>query len=99
MFSKNKFNCICLIIIILYILYGIYTSKNVFNSITQKTNHLILPILNKKYEIRINKPDIDYVRTRDFMRVDCKNKMRVGGKAQLQKNAPDKLFRIDGAWY
>ena len=42
---------------------------------------------------------IQGVRTRDFVRYDCKNMVRIGGPPEYLKNAPHPLYRIDGAWF
>ncbi len=36
---------------------------------------------------------------RDFKRFPCKDRRRVGGLPNYLSNAPDPLWRIDGAWY
>ncbi|CAF1016847.1 unnamed protein product [Brachionus calyciflorus] len=43
--------------------------------------------------------NFEQVRVRDFKFYNCSNIKRIGGKAQYIKNAPNDLFRIDGAWY
>jgi hypothetical protein len=42
---------------------------------------------------------LDFVRTRDFIRYDCENKVRLGGSDDFINGAPDMMTRIDGAWY
>jgi predicted small secreted protein len=37
--------------------------------------------------------------TRDFVRYNCRNKVRIGGKKEYIQNAPNNLWRIDGAWF
>lgn len=37
--------------------------------------------------------------TRDFLRIDCKNTIRIGGPTEYVKNAPSPLYRIDGSWF
>ncbi len=37
--------------------------------------------------------------TRDFIRYNCKNMVRIGGPPEHVLNAPHDLFRIDGAWF
>ena len=36
--------------------------------------------------------------TRDFIRYTCKNRVRIGGQQKFIRNAPNSLWRIDGAW-
>lgn len=43
--------------------------------------------------------DLAEVRIRDFMFYTCNSIKRIGGREQLVQNAPDELFRIDGAWF
>lgn len=38
------------------------------------------------------------IQTRDFIRYECQNIKRLGGLREYQRNAPDPLYRIDGAW-
>lgn len=45
------------------------------------------------------KPSIEYVKIRDFMSIDCRNRIRIGGRDKIRKVVPNDLFRIDGAWY
>ena len=42
------------------------------------------------------KTELDYVKTRDFMRYECTTMKRIGGNIQ---NSPHPLYRIDGAWF
>lgn len=51
------------------------------------------------YFSTVKKSKFDYVRTRDFIRWDCQRIMRVGGQAEYRANAPNELYRIDGAWF
>ena len=41
----------------------------------------------------------DLIKTRDFMRYECKNRVRIGGFKDYIKNTNDVLWRIDGAWF
>lgn len=54
--------------------------------------------LNLKLELK-SKSKLDYIKTRDFMRYECKKMMRIGGPSGYIKNAPHSLYRIDGAWF
>jgi hypothetical protein len=45
------------------------------------------------------KPSIENVKIRDFMSIDCRNRIRIGGRDKIRKVVPNDLFRIDGAWY
>lgn len=42
---------------------------------------------------------LNQIRARDFMFYKCKNIKRIGGHLNFVNNAPDELWRIDGAWY
>ena len=39
------------------------------------------------------------INLRDFYGYECKNMMRMGGSEAAVKNAPNPLWRIDGAWF
>lgn len=39
------------------------------------------------------------VGTRDFMRYECHRLKRIGGHEKHIKNAPHRLYRLDGAWF
>jgi hypothetical protein len=39
------------------------------------------------------------IHTRDFLRYKCEKTLRVGGEPQFLANAPDLLYRVDGAWH
>lgn len=41
----------------------------------------------------------DSIELRDFMRYQCRKRQRVGGEERFKSNAPDSLYRIDGAWF
>lgn len=43
--------------------------------------------------------DFSRVKTRDFMRYECVNSIRIGGPERFVKNAPHPLYRIDGSWF
>ena len=65
-----------------------------------------LGILKRTYEskrkdiesLRIQAGKLEAIKTRDFIRHDCKLMRRIGGYESFRKNAPDPLYRIDGAW-
>ncbi|CAF0955903.1 unnamed protein product [Brachionus calyciflorus] len=74
-----------------------------------RKNNVILPIKKikesyREYElIKLNSEEgesnFEAVRVRDFKFYKCNNIKRIGGKPEYLKNAPDDLFRIDGAWF
>ncbi|RMZ98987.1 methyltransferase 24, partial [Brachionus plicatilis] len=59
--------------------------------VKEKTNDISSQINSDNY--------FQQIRVRDFMFYKCKNIRRIGGKPKSVKNAPDNLWRIDGAWY
>jgi len=54
-------------------------------------------IWNNKPEDLISKLNKEEM-TRDFIRYTCKNRVRIGGQQKFIRNAPNSLWRIDGAW-
>lgn len=42
---------------------------------------------------------LDLIKTRDFMRYECLNQKRIGGLSKFVKNAPNPMYRLDGAWF
>lgn len=46
-----------------------------------------------------NQTNLPETRIRDFLFFQCNKVRRIGGKPGFVKNAPDELYRIDGAWY
>ncbi|CAF0957400.1 unnamed protein product [Brachionus calyciflorus] len=68
-----------------------------------KVTLFILFVLNviflKNIKNNRKSDNLEQVRVRDFKFYNCKNIKRIGGKPQYVKNAPNDLFRIDGAWY
>ncbi|CAF1136961.1 unnamed protein product, partial [Brachionus calyciflorus] len=65
--------------------FGEFIQKNVLSSFTNSIN--------------CESDSLEQVRVRDFKFYTCKNIKRIGGKREYVKNAPNDLFRIDGAWY
>ena len=58
-------------------------------------------LLSKKTSPPIEYEALDqkYLQTRDFLRYDCMERVRIGGLANYVKSTSDKLWRIDGAWF
>lgn len=110
---KNKFLFFLIVFISTIILINIFQSKLTTNivQITDVIDSVNKPKCtdDNNDNKNVNKPGdsnsnnkrdkLKYVKTRDFIRYDCKNITRVGGQPQFVKNAPDRMFRIDGAWF
>ncbi|RNA07952.1 methyltransferase 24 [Brachionus plicatilis] len=45
------------------------------------------------------KKGFNSIKLRDFMRYECRQRLRIGGEERFTVNAPDPLYRIDGAWF
>ena len=86
-------NCRKLSLLILIFVLIIFSCKYIIN------------YSDVKIKISTNKslsPDlmiINNMKVRDFERYTCKNIVRVGGWEETMKKVPDKLYRIDGAWF
>ena len=68
---------------------------NKFNSFS----HLMTITKVKIEQFKSPNIDLSTIRVRDFMFYNCSNIVRIGGLSNYVKNAPNKLWRIDGAWY
>jgi hypothetical protein len=44
-------------------------------------------------------PLLKEIESRDYHRYKCKDMKRIGGNSASIQQVPDKLYRIDGAWY
>jgi hypothetical protein len=82
--KKSFYFCSLLVVLNIFWLYMILKSKKV----------------QTEEPIYINDNISHYIGlTRDFFRYECKNIKRIGGRAEFVNNAPDALWRIDGAWF
>lgn len=89
------------IVFIFSIIKNLKQTKSELMNSHEKQNQELLKQKNsvKKTTRWKSRNKLDYVRTRDFIRYDCENLKRIGGMSQYVANAPDPLFRIDGAWF
>ncbi len=60
---------------------------------------IIIILVINKYNINHNEHTITDTTARDFIRYECKNRVRIGGYSELTKKAKSNLWRIDGAWF
>ena len=86
--NKQIFILIILFLFLIYIIYDNLISHK------RKTKNEIISTTQSN---TIN--DFENIKSRDFLRYDCKNLKRIGGNDTAKKNSPDNLWRIDGAWY
>jgi hypothetical protein len=59
----------------------------------------INPDFSSSFKSVKERSKLDFVQTRDFIRYDCENIVRVGGRVSLVEATPDNMTRIDGAWF
>ncbi len=56
----------------------------------------LTPILSQPQNVP---PLMHEIESRDFHRYKCKDMKRIGGNSDSIQQVPNKLYRIDGAWY
>lgn len=85
---------ILLFLLIVSIVISIYYCNNFYEK--HKTFAKNKPEINV---FTLNESNLYLIKTRDFMSYNCKNMKRIGGQNEFIKNAPNPLYRIDGAWF
>ena len=77
----------------LFLIIFIYFMTNIKEKVGPLKELVISKITNEETI------DLSTIRVRDFMFYNCSDIVRIGGPASYVKNAPNKLWRIDGAWF